>query len=168
VHRAAAVITFLAPGLRFFHQGEFQGVRKRISPHLVRGPEEPVDPALEAFYDRLLAVLRAPAVRDGDWQLLPCAPAWDENWTSDCFVAFAWQGRDQARWIAVVNYAPNASQCYLRIPFNDLAGRSWRLQDQMGDAVYDREGSALQSRGLYLDVAPWQIHVFSLAPCIPE
>ena len=36
VHEAAAVITFLSPGLRFFHQGQFEGRRKRISPHLVR------------------------------------------------------------------------------------------------------------------------------------
>ena len=38
-HEAAAVITFLSPGLRFFHQGQFEGRRKRISPHLVRGPD---------------------------------------------------------------------------------------------------------------------------------
>src|SRR5947209_10443908 len=37
VHQAAAVITFLAPGLRFFHRGQFQGRLKRISPHLGRG-----------------------------------------------------------------------------------------------------------------------------------
>jgi hypothetical protein len=43
VHEAAAVITFLSPGLRFFHQGQFEGRKKRISPHLVRGPEEPLD-----------------------------------------------------------------------------------------------------------------------------
>src|SRR5690606_25550713 len=42
VHQAAAVITFLSPGLRFFHQGQFEGRRKRISPHLIRGPQEPV------------------------------------------------------------------------------------------------------------------------------
>ena len=36
VHRAAAVVTFLAPGLRFFHQGQFEGRKKRISPHLRR------------------------------------------------------------------------------------------------------------------------------------
>ena len=32
----------------------------------------------------------------------------------------------------------------------------------MGDAVYDRSGSDLHSRGLYLDVPPWQSSVFSL------
>ena len=94
VHEAAAVITFLSPGLRFFHQGQFEGRKKRISPHLGRAPDEPVDPELRQFYDRLLAVLRQPVVRDGQWQLLECAPAWDGNWTNDCFVAFAWQGAD--------------------------------------------------------------------------
>src|SRR6476619_2810075 len=36
MHEAAAVITYLSPGLRFFHQGQLEGRRKRISPHLVR------------------------------------------------------------------------------------------------------------------------------------
>jgi hypothetical protein len=48
-HRAAAVITFLSPGLRFFHQGQFEGRRKRISPHLVRAPQEPIDQNLAQF-----------------------------------------------------------------------------------------------------------------------
>jgi hypothetical protein len=43
VHQVAAVLTFLTPGLRFFHQGQFEGRRKRISPHLVRGPVESPD-----------------------------------------------------------------------------------------------------------------------------
>ena len=39
---------------------------------------------------RLLAVLRQPVVRDGQWRLLDCAPAWDGNWTWDGFIAWAW------------------------------------------------------------------------------
>jgi hypothetical protein len=110
----------------------------------------------------LLGVLRQPAVRDGHWQLLACAPAWEGNWTCDCFVAFAWQGPAGERLLVAVNYAPNQSQCYLRLPFNDLAGASWWLEDQLGAAAYDRTGDDLQSHGLYLDVAPWQVHAFAL------
>jgi len=51
----------------------------------VRGPVEPVDEALAAFYDRLLAVLRQPVVRDGQWRLVECAPAWDGNGSWDGF-----------------------------------------------------------------------------------
>src|SRR5262249_5718822 len=131
VHEAAAVITFLSPGLRFFHEGQFQGRKKRISPHLCRRPDEVVDLDLRKFYDRLLAILRQPVVCDGRWQLLECAPAWEGNWTWDCFLAFAWQAAGEERLLAAVNYAPNQSQCYVRLPFTDLGNRQWRLQDQM-------------------------------------
>jgi len=160
-HEAAAVITYLSPGLRFFHAGQFEGRTKRISPHLVRGPAEPLDRGLQQFYERLLTVLKLPAVRDGDWQLLDCRPAWDGNWTSDCFVAYAWQ-RSDARVVVVVNYASNQSQCYVALPFGDLAGAEWRLADQIGGAVYDRDGGDLQNRGLFVDARPWQGSVFVL------
>jgi hypothetical protein len=162
VHEAAAVITFLSPGLRFFHQGQFEGRKKRISPHLVRGPDEPIDQRLAEFYDRLRAVLRQTAVRDGQWQLLGCVPAWEGNWTWDCFLAFAWQSPAGERLMVVVNYAPNQSQCYVRLPFADLGNRQWRLQDRMGSASYDRAGNDLQSQGLYVDMPPWRYHVLSL------
>jgi hypothetical protein len=162
VHEAAAIITFLSPGLRLFHQGQFHGRKKRISPHLGRAPEEPVEKGLESFYNRLLGVLRQPVLRDGKWQLLDCSPAWEGNWTSDCFLAFAWQGSAGERLIVTVNYSPNQSQCYLRLPFTDLGGSQWRLVDQMEEVVYDRDGNDLQSRGLYLDTTAWKTSVFAL------
>jgi glycosidase len=162
MHEAAAVITFLAPGLRFFHQGQFEGRSKRISPHLVRGPREPVDERLGPFYDRLLAVLRHSVVRDGEWQLLQSAAAWEGNWTHDCFIAFAWQDAAGERLIVAVNYAPNQSQCYVRLPFADLRDRRWHLRDLLTDERYERDGNELQSRGLYVDLAPWRYHVFEL------
>ena len=162
VEDAAAVITFLSPGLRFFHQGQFEGRRTRISPHLSRRPDEPVNQLLEQFYDRLLAVLRRPEVRDGRWQLLDCTPAWEGNWTWDCFVAFAWQGSHGERLVVAVNYSPNQSQCYVRMPFSDLGDSQWRLENLIGDEVYDRGGTDLTSRGLYLDVPAWKAPVFAM------
>jgi glycosidase len=163
VQRAAAIITYLAPGLRFFHQGQFQGMTKRISPHLCRGPSEPIDVALEAFYEQLLGVLAEPAVRDGGWQLLECAPAWDGNASWDRFVAYAWQGAEAERLIVAVNFASSPSQCYVRLPFEDLSAARWSLRDLMSDAAYERDGDDLGGRGLYLDVPPWHAHVFWLS-----
>jgi glycosidase len=162
MHEAAAVITYLSPGLRFFHQGQFEGRKKRISPHLVRAPLEAVDEGLRGFYEHLLAVLRDPSVRDGQWQLLECAPAWDGNGTWDNFIAWSWQAEEGRRRVIAVNYAGTQGQCYVRLPFADLAGRPVRLVDLMSPARYDRDGSDLVSRGLYLDVPPWNYHVFEL------
>jgi hypothetical protein len=162
VHEAAAIVTFLSPGLRFFHQGQFEGRQKRISPHLVRAPQESRDEGLHRFYDRLMSVLRRGTVRDGRWQLLECVPAWDGNWTNDGFLACAWQGADAERLLVTVNYAAHQGQCYVRLPFADLADRSVRFSDLMSDARYDRAGSDVTARGLYLDVPPWAYHVFDV------
>lgn len=62
-----------------------------------------------------------------------------------------------------VNYAATQSQCYVRLPFPDLAGNKVRLKDQMGDACYERDGDELLSRGFYLDIPAWGYHVFELA-----
>ena len=148
MHEAAAVITFLAPGLRFFHQGQFQGRKKRISPHLRRGPDEPPDQKLEQFYDRLLYVLRQLIVREGQWQLLECRPAWDGNPTWDCFLVFAWQGPNGKRLLVTVNYAPNQSQCTFSCHSQTLLGVSggsrikWARQSTTGmGAIYNRADS---------------------------
>ncbi len=162
VHQAAAVISFLSPGLRFFHQGQFEGRRKRISPHLVRGPHESVDQQLRQFYDRLFDILRRPVLREGQWQLLEGTPAWDGNWTHDSFVAFAWQRQYDERLLVAVNYSPHQSQCRLRLPSFHLTDSVWRLEDQLSSDVYHRDGNELQSRGLFLDMRPWQAAVYTL------
>jgi hypothetical protein len=118
---------------------------------------------LERFYDRLLSVLRAPVVRHGKWQLLECRPAWEGNWTSDCFVAYAWTGKDGARRLVAVNYSDHQSQCYVGVPWTDLDGHGWQLHDRMGTAVYERSGGDLAAKGLYLDLPAWAYHVFDLA-----
>jgi hypothetical protein len=162
VHAAAAVITFLSPGLRFFHQGQFEGRLTRISPHLNRAPDEPVNAEIAGFYERLLAVLRDPAMRDGEWRLLECAPAWEGNWTHGCFVAFAWHGPGDELRLVAVNYADHQSQCRLRIPFDTLHDRQWQLHDQLSTEVYPRNGDELQACGLFLDMRPWQAAVYAL------
>jgi alpha amylase-like protein len=163
-HRAAAILTFLTPGLRFLHQGQREGKRVRIPVHLACGPVEAAEPGIAAFYASLLECLKDPAFRDGDWQLLECRAAWDGNGTWDSFVSFSWTGPGDRRRLIAVNYADHPSQCYVSMPWRDLDGRTWRLQDLMGPAVYDRPGSDLTRQGLYLDMPPWAAHVFAVSP----
>ncbi|MEY2408423.1 MAG: hypothetical protein QOF48_1093 [Verrucomicrobiota bacterium] len=161
-HVAAAVLTFLSPGLRLLHQGQLEGYLKRISAHLRRGAEEPIHPATQQFYARLLEILRRPVVRNGKWELIECVRASDENGSSDNFIAFHWQEPGGGRLLAVVNYSAHQGQCYVRLPFADGCSGWWRFHDLLGDAHYERDGDELRSRGLYLDVVPWKCHVFEI------
>ncbi len=161
-HQAAAVLTFLSPGMRFFHQGQLQGARKQLPMQLARAPLPPKDPELSRFYERLLAELQRSALREGDWHLLEAAPAWEGNPTWDNFVAFAWRGPDGGQLWVTVNYAESRGQCYVRLPFPDLSGWKWRLADRMSEASYEREGDPLLASGLYLDLPEWGYHVFEV------
>jgi hypothetical protein len=159
-HQAAAILTYLCPGLRFIHQGQMEGLTRRIPVHLGRGPVETGNPDLSEFYDRLLGCLRHRAVQ-GEWRLLESAPAWDGNWTWDCYLGFAWRGAGQTLIVAV-NYAPNQSQCYLQIPNDLLNGKMVRFQDLMSSPAYERDAGELRARGLYLDLPAWGYHVFEM------
>ena len=79
-------------------------------------------------------------------------------------MAFSWTGPGDQRRLVAVNYADHQSQCYVAMPWGDLDGRTWRLQDRLGPAVYDREGGDLTWQGLYLDMPAWGYHVFAVSP----
>jgi hypothetical protein len=162
MHQPAAILTFLCPGLRFFHQGQREGRTRGFSIHLARGFVEPPQLAVEKFYDRLLACTRLDVVRNGQWRLLSCTPAWDNNWSWQCFVCFLWQEASELPLLVAVNYAPNASQCYTGIPLEELWGKTVRCEDRMSDAVYHSPCDG--GRGLYLQMPAWGYQVLELAP----
>jgi hypothetical protein len=162
-HRAAAIITFLSPGLRFFYEGQFEGARLRLPVHLCRGPEEPINHEVLAFYHQLLSVLKETEdLRGGKWSLIEPMPAWPGNPSSDGFVAYAWSGKDERLYVVVVNYQEYRAQCHLVLPFVELGGKRVCLADMMGNEIYERDGGELIGRGLYIDHAAWQINVFEV------
>jgi hypothetical protein len=166
MHRAAAVVTFLTPGLRFFHEGQLEGRRVHVPVHLGRRPVEKADPALREFYGRLLECLKRPEVRDGRWRPCACRAAWDGNPTGEHFLAFTWEG-GPGRLLVAVNYGPTQGQCYVEPVLPDLCGRDFLLRDLLGPAEYRRGGDELAARGLYLDVPAWGHHVFEVREAGP-
>jgi hypothetical protein len=163
MHRAAAVVTYCTPGLRFFQEGQFDGRRVRVPMQVSRRPDEAPDPAIREFYRRLLSALGRADLRDGNWSLQDCRPAWDGNATWRNFIVFAWQA-DSRRLLACVNYGPTRGQCYVTLALPELRGRTHRLTDLLGDAVYDRDGDGLTGNGLYLDMPAWGCHLFDVTP----
>lgn len=161
-HEAAAILTFLSPGLRFFHQGQLEGRKKRISPHLVRAPEEPVIEEIELFYDKLLYILNRPIFKKGSWQLLESAPAWEWNPSHNNFISFLWRGDRDEKIVIAVNFSFERSQSYIKLPFEELDGKTWLLVDLKSGVTYERLGYDLKDKGLYLDEPAWKCYVLSL------
>jgi hypothetical protein len=161
VHRAAATIAFLVPGMRFIYDGQVEGRRAHPSMHVRRRCAEAPDAAVRDFYLRLLPCLKRPEVHDGAWRLWACRAAWDGNSTWENMIVFSWTLGPKQLLVAV-NYAPVSGQCYVTLDLPGLAGATIELRDLMGDARYVRQGDGLRSSGLYLDMPAWGHHVFVL------
>ena len=110
---------------------------------------------------KLISILSKPIFHDGSWYLLENRPAWDNNWTHDSYICFAWE-KDNEKILVVVNYSSHNSQCYIHMPFKNLAGKKWVLRDLFTDKTLERQGDELQLKGLYLDEAAWKYYVFSV------
>lgn len=161
-HKAAAIITYFSPGLRFFHQGQLEGKKKSISPHLIRGPKESLNSELKKFYEELLSVLKEPVLHDGSWRLLDGVPTWAGYETNTSFLNFFWTGTTGEQILVTVNYAPHQSECYLHLPALNANGPIVRFADLMSQTVYDRDAIDLLTTGLYLDMPAWGYHIFEI------
>ena len=163
-HRAAAVIAYATPGMRFFHDGQLEGRKVKLSVQLGRRPAEKPDRELRKFYEKLLGALQDAVVRRGRWRLLEARPAWEGSSTAEQFVIQRWEGGRQGSRLAVVNFGDQQGQCYVPLDLPGLRGRRVLLRDLFSEARYERDGDSLRSPGLYLDLAPYQFHWFEVIP----
>jgi hypothetical protein len=156
--QAAAVTISSLPGARLFHEGQFEGRSVRTPVFLGRRPAEPVNNALQTFYDKLLAAINAPIFRDGEWRLCELS-GWPDNQSCQNLVAWNWVKDDDRRLIAV-NLSDSAVQACVQVPWEEVRGKSWHLIDAISDASYDRDGNEMTASGLYVELQPWSYCFF--------
>ncbi len=150
--RAAIAITFFAPGLRFLHDGQIEGLTHHLSMHLARIPREPADPTSIAFHEALLAILP----RDGQVTSLLPEPAWPGNPSHQNFIILLWR-EAPGTLLVCINNAGTSAQCRVRL---SIGPGLHRLPDQLGPECYERDGAEMAQSGLYLDLPAWGINAF--------
>ena len=159
--RAAAVAMSTLQGARMYHAGQLEGLHTHIPVFLARGPDQPADEALRAFYDTLLRAVADSNLRDGEWQLCECG-GWPDNHSAEQLVAWCWRTNGQ-RHLVIVNLADQEGQAQVRLPWSDLAGRTWRLRNALDGEAFERDGDELQDSGLYVAMSPWEPYFLELA-----
>ena len=161
--KAAAVLSLTLPGLRLVHEGQMEGRRVKIPVHLGRRPKEVPLEGLDDFYKRLLQALHHPVFRDGMWQKLQVAPAWERNISFANILAHQWTYGDQIR-IVVANLSDQRAQSLIIIPLPELAGKEWCLRDILNEKEYTWSGDELANQGLYVDLQAYGTHLFTIVP----
>lgn len=159
--KAASTLALTLTGLRLLHEGQLEGRRTKLSVHLGRRPQEPSDAGTQEHYRRLLSALAHKVFHEGEWRLIEPRAAWAGNTSHENFAASLWTDGENLRLVAV-NLSPGRAQCYLPLELPALRGRAWLLADALSDARYARDGDALLSPGLYLDVPAYGHHLFEI------
>jgi hypothetical protein len=115
-----------------------------------------VDDQLQAFYQKLLPAVQTEAFHEGEWQLCE-RNGWPDNQSCQNLAAWCWR-KDEEHYLIVVNLSSQRSQALVRLPWSELAGHRWSLQDVLHDGSFERDGSEMLQPGLYVDLEGWASH----------
>ncbi len=156
-NRAAAVVLMTLPGAKLLHEGQFDGFRTRLSVHLGRRPEEPVDPELHTFYRTLLNSVRKAALRSGTWKLCE-QEGWPDNQSFRNIVSWCWE-TDGRRYVIAINLSDCKSDARIRTPWSVFRGQTLCFDDLLSGKRYSpRDGSEIVDRGFYVELEPWEFY----------
>ena len=145
VHEAAAVTDVPVPGPALLSPGTIPGAQDtHLAPSDSRAGGTDRPESWNSFTTGCLpcCVSRSCATASGN-----CSSAHPPGTATGPGMAF-WHLRGKApvdeRLLVTVNYAPNQSQCYVRLPFGDPGNARWQLHDMLGRRhIRDREWQRL-------------------------
>lgn len=153
---AAAVIMATIPGARLFHEGQFEGRKMKLPVFLGRRPFEPVDTEIQHFYHTLLKAVSRELFKDGYWQLLEVC-GWPDNNSYQNLLAWCWRNSGDYCLI-VINCLDLNAQALIKLPWDEIKGKTWQMTDLFAETKYERDGDALVDTGLFVDLPPWGFH----------
>jgi glycosidase len=159
--RVPGLATLIAtlPGLRFIHQGQFEGKTIHLPMPLNKTTEEAPDPELVAVHEKILQVADDDAFHQGEWQLLDVAPQDDAS--HENLLAYRWRTANSYK-LVVVNLVGGHSQGRLHVASELGPAPRYEFADELADEIYVRDRAEIESDGLYVRLDPHGAHVFSV------
>ncbi len=156
--RAAAVVTSTIMGMRFFHDGQFEGRKIKLPVQLNREPAEKVNKWLKNFYSKLLSIINEEVFHDGEWTMHYPVPAGPGDETYHNMLAWQWVLENERR-LVVVNFSDKTARCRIRLNLEEFGGE-FGLIDLWNKHKYVRNKSESVSRGVFIELGPYNSHIF--------
>ena len=157
--KAAAVIISTIQGLRFYHDGQFEGKKIRLPVQLGREPFETVREDIKIFYDNLLSIAQKDIFKLGAWQMLDAEQSWEGNNTFTNLLIWQWT-YEKEKCVVIINYSDIVSTCRLKLDVSNYPDE-FEIKDLLNDTTYIRFAEEVYHSGLYIELKPWHSHIFS-------
>ena len=158
---AAGTLMETLPGMRFYHQGELDGRKIHLPITLQRAPQEPFNPGIREFFEKILKITNEQVFHTGRWSLLPVAAEGDD--TAGNLAVYEW--RSATAWkIIAVNILGAASQGRVRMDESISPSIQYDFYDELHDVHYSRAGGELRAIGLFVRREAFDVHLFDITP----
>ena len=158
---AAASLILTLPGARLIHEGQTTGYKIKLPVQLGRRVVEEENSKLTEFYKVLLKVAPGRDFNNAKWSLCRVDPISDENHSNINLIAYLWWVNEQYQ-LTVVNFSPYPSQGHVRIDGIEYGNSDWDFNDLLAQKTYTYDGQHLSTFGLYIDLLPWNVHIFDI------
>ena len=156
---AAAIIMGTVPGLSLYYQGQLEGEKIKIPVQLRQKQSEKSDPLIQEAYDRILEFTKQIKSHDYQWALL--------STSNSNILAWKWYNPNSSKsCLVVVNYSSFQSQGNIFLPLHSEFSNieQFDLYDILNEKKYSRKGADLTEYGLFVDLQPFQNHLFIVDP----
>lgn len=171
---AAAALLATLPGMRFYHQGQLEGRRRRLPVQLRRAAEEPPDRTLVRWYGRLLEITKDDLFHIGRWRLLEVSPAEgrsagqarsdgrSEDHSDSQILAYQWR-TDSAWAILVANWSDQPA--HGRVLIGEELGTGFAetatlvFVDRLHGQAYERRRAEVVQEGLPVQLVPYGVQL---------
>jgi len=158
--KAAAVVISTIQGMKFYLDGQFEGKKIKLPVQLGKEPQEPIIKDIQEFYSKLLLITKDEIFKSGYWELLEALPASVNNFSYQNILAWEWKLNSERR-VIIINYSTQIAQCRLKL---NVIGYQEELvlSDLLNDQSYLRSAEEINKIGLFIDLKPYQSHIFSI------
>ncbi len=156
---AAAVIISTIKGMRFYHDGQFEGRKMKLPVQLGREPNEKINGYVKSFYEKLLNITNKDIFKKGEWQLFEALPASDDDDTYVNILCWKWDYKNENR-LVIVNYSNMLSSCRLMFELKGYPEKI-NLRDELNDDTYLRSTNEIATEGLFIQLKNYRSHIFS-------
>ncbi|MFX1257215.1 MAG: alpha-amylase family glycosyl hydrolase [Promethearchaeota archaeon] len=159
--KTAAIIVLTLPGARLVHEGQMNGYTIKLPIQLGRRIVEQKNLNLAKFYKTLLKIAPGREFDKVKWSLCEVNQINSDNRSNINLIAYLWQVNELNQLI-VVNFSPYSSQGYVKIDGIDYGNNEWIFVDLLVQKTYKYYGKNLNNYGLYIDLSPWNGHIFDI------
>jgi glycosidase len=156
----AAVLVSTLPGMRFYYQGQFEGLKIKMPIQLRQTKFEAVDLDMQNFYQTLLSKVNETVFHGGKWRLKEVFKDIDN--TAENLIAYLWKMEGESR-LVILNISRSAAQG--RVCFQDDISEQaeYLFTEIFTGNTFTRSGLFMAHPGLSFTLAGYQAQIFDVS-----